>query len=321
MACVVLGHSVLRNVAVPAENPIYIVLGAFEMPLFMFLSGYVLAERIRSPRWKWVADRGIRLMVPFFAWHAIFYWSLRIDSVASGSLLDAASSFGGYIANALAVPAAGLWYLPALFICSALLATIYPLRSRPLLVVLLGYGVLWAVYALRTDAGIAGDWGLTRAFQYWLAFSVGFGWGQLGHGLKMSRPAIAWPLVGFPVAAYFIAPIVAGMDMALRVPAAFAVGLVGIIASTALIAIAEKPARAIRLDALGRLTMGVYCSHWLFLRIQLADGALGVVATFVVALGGSVVLTLLIDRIPYVRGVLLGDWAKRGAKVHAPARV
>lgn len=53
--------------------------------------------------------------------------------------------------------------------------------------------------------------------------------------------------------------------------------------------------------------MGIYCSHMIFLRPGIAERPVRVAVAWLVALGGSVVLTLLLQRIPYVRSVLLGE--------------
>lgn len=63
IACMVLGHAVQRNVAGGDFNVVLLALGAFEMPLFMFLSGTVLSGHVHSPRLKWVGWRASMLLV------------------------------------------------------------------------------------------------------------------------------------------------------------------------------------------------------------------------------------------------------------------
>jgi fucose 4-O-acetylase-like acetyltransferase len=65
---------------------------------------------------------------------------------------------------------------------------------------------------------------------------------------------------------------------------------------------------------LGRRTLGIYAIHQI---LQVGLFALGVtnwIAMFALSLSISIGLTLVLERIPVVRGLLLGQWKKPAAK-------
>lgn len=312
ISCVVLGHVLLRNVAQPNDNAVYLLLTAFEMPLFMFLSGYVLPGKVRGSHPLWVWRRAVRLMVPFVAWHAIFFLSLRITSPTEQTLPELLGGLAGYLARTVAEPSAGLWYLPALLICSATLALLYRLAEKPLLLLAIGWVAFEALDWARTAAGIAPDFGLLKTVTYWPLFAAGFTWGQWGRSLQPGRPLARWlPALAYPLVAVWAMRVMPSLGYLTGKFMKVALGLAGSATSAALIEFAEPVARWLRLDSLGRLTLGVYCAQWLFLRVEFGPSPLQIVLGFVFVLGGSIVTTALIGKVPYLRGVLLGEWPRR----------
>lgn len=316
IACVVMGHAVLRNVAGHSDNWLYLLLSSFEMPLFMFLSGYVLAGRVRAPRGRWVAKRALRLLVPFIAWQAIFYLTLRLTPAAWGEATGATlAGLVGYVSTVFAAPTAGLWYLPALLICSALLALLYPLAQRrfgPILILVAGALLLEVVAQVRTAAGVDADFGLLKVLTLWPVFAAGFAWGQWGRSLDPGAPRSWWLLTGvFPFLAIPAMRSLPGMGTYETRALKVSLGLAGTAAAAVLLRALEPVARRVRLDELGRLTMGIYCAHWLFLRVEFAQGALGALAAFAFSLTGATLLTLAIRRVPLAAGILLGEWPSR----------
>jgi len=309
IACVVLGHAILRNVADPSTNWAYLFLTAFEMPLFMFLSGYVLPGRVRGSRVAWVRKRVVRLMIPFFAWHAIFFLSLRLTAIGKQPPAELAGGLLRYLATTFASPTAGLWYLPSLLLCSIALAILFPLRKKPLLLVFVGWLAFDLLLRARGMANIVGDYGLIKTSTYWLLFSAGYAWAEWGRSLqpgswfKTLVPVLIYPLAAVPVMRAMPALGAFGGEVT-----KVTLGLAGTWFSSAFLHLAEPVARWLRLDRLGRLTLGVYCSQWLFLRVEFAQGAVGVLAAFAFTLTGSAALTWLIGRIPGLKGVLLGEW-------------
>ena len=322
ISCVVMGHVLLRNVAIPNQDSLYLLLSAFEMPLFMFLSGYVLPGKVRGSRIKWVWQRAVRLMVPFFAWHAIFFATRLPGNGRGWSLADVAATLKGgalYLAHTIAAPTAGLWYLPALVLCSAALALYWPLAERPLLLLAAGWVTLAALGWARTAAGFGPDFGLLKTITYWPFFAAGFAWGQLKLPLSPKWPMWKWlPVAAYPFVAIAVQLIMPTMPPWAQMASKIALGLAGVGASALLLEAAEGLGRLMRLDVLGRLTLGVYCSQWLFLRWELGNAPLEIAAGFLFVLTASIVTTLLIGKVPVLRGMLLGEWPKKSVPARVP---
>ncbi len=312
IACVVLGHVLLRNAADPSDNSIYLLLTAFEMPLFMFLSGYILPGKVRGSRLMWVWRRAVRLMVPFVAWHAIFFLSNRIPNLAAQNPAELTSGLLRYLAHTVASPTAGLWYLPALLMCSAALALLYPLAEKPLLLLATGWALFLGMDWARDALQLGPDFGLLKTVTYWPLFAAGFTWGQWKRTLQPPRPLLRWlPALAYPLVAIPVMRLMGSLPGIAGTLTKVALGLAGTGASAVLIEFAEPLARRLRLDALGRLTLGVYCSQWLFLRLEFGSGPAAIVAGFVVVLSGSVAVTWLIGKVPVLKGVLLGEWPRK----------
>lgn len=305
----VLGHAILRNVADPGGNWLYVFLTAFEMPLFMFLSGYVLAGRVRGPRLAWIRKRAVRLMVPFFAWHAIFFLSRRVAALSTETPLELLRGLLGYLLTTFANPTAGLWYLPSLVLCSLALMAFFPLRERPLLLAAAGWVTFDVLLRVRDAFEIQGDYGVLKTSTYWLLFAGGYAWAVWGRTLEPVSRARRWALVLlYPLIAVPVMRLLPSLGEYPGEAGKVALGLAGTGFSAALLGVGLPVARWLRLDRLGRLTLGVYCSQWLFLRVEFAQGAAGVLAAFIFTLAGSIALTMLIGYFPVLRGVLLGEW-------------
>jgi fucose 4-O-acetylase-like acetyltransferase len=312
ISCVVLGHAILRTVPEPADNSVYLLLSAFEMPLFMFLSGFVLPGRVRGSLVVWIRKRAVRLMVPFFAWHAIFFLSRRVGSFGDQTLRELGSGLGSYLATTFASPTAGLWYLPALLLCSLGLAVFFPLRTRPLLLAGAGWSMFAALLWFRGIAGIDGDYGLLKTSTYWLFFAAGYAWGEWKLPLQPARPLARWtPALLYPLIAVPAMRLAPALGAAGGGFAKVVLGLLGTGFSAVLIEMGEPVARWLKLDVLGRYTLGVYCVQWLFLRVMFGEGVFAVAASFLFTLTGSIAATWAISRIPVVKGVLLGEWPRQ----------
>jgi fucose 4-O-acetylase-like acetyltransferase len=95
---VVIGHAVQSSVADFHSNPVWQIIYAFHMPLFMAVSGYVAGKVDLWQKFK-------HLVIPFVSWYLVGY--LLVTGVA---LQD-------YIWRWIVNPDYGLWFLWALFLC------------------------------------------------------------------------------------------------------------------------------------------------------------------------------------------------------------
>lgn len=313
---VVFGHAMQRNLPGANGSALFQLLGAFEMPLFIFLSGYVLAGRIRSPRAIWVWRRAVRLLIPFFAWTALF-WVLRaIPTQGLRPFIDTSGSIGTFLWRSVTNPSAGLWYLPAVFFMSALLAILLPLTRRHMpALVLFGWILPSALLAQgRALTDPTYDFGMMKVVTYWPYFIEAFAAAAAGTLLRFERPRRWLWLAAFPVAGVVLVR-QAHRAVAINQILLWLAGFAGIAFSVLLIqALARTKAHG-ALAWLGNQTLGIYCAHFLFLRaltpLGYETGWIATLGGFAVALVLSVIITLSIRRVPILPGILLGEWPKK----------
>lgn len=99
---VVLGHCLQYTGCNMSENVLYNVIQSFQMPLFMFVSGFVSFKDTYS--WSWLLRRCKRLVIPFIVGTLIMSLSFR-----EGGMLDY-----------FIYPLKGLWFLWVLAVLSFL---------------------------------------------------------------------------------------------------------------------------------------------------------------------------------------------------------
>lgn len=119
ICCVVLFHVMgqfwITNPHVALD--IRAVVSAFMLPLFAFLSGYVLSRSGGFRPREYFIRRTVGLLVPYVAWELVYAAIFRRTVFAS------ASAFGAHVAAILADPHAEgrMWYLYVLWACLMLL--------------------------------------------------------------------------------------------------------------------------------------------------------------------------------------------------------
>lgn len=143
---VVFGHSYPFDVYItPALWTVNEFIYTFHMPLFLFISGYLLTYNIR-PAGTYIRRRGVRLLVPYFALSAIAF----IPKALVQQLLNDSVEFSvWYLIKTELIPRNNVWghfwYIPVVFFLSCLgVLMLKPMRKRRAA----GWAVLAASYLL-----------------------------------------------------------------------------------------------------------------------------------------------------------------------------
>jgi fucose 4-O-acetylase-like acetyltransferase len=114
---VVLGH-VIEYIVDENNSKIFECIYSFHMPLFMFLSGYIISGKVTTPWGHWLRTRAVRLLIPFFVW--LLIWSiLNKINFFNFSFLNGLSGLDG-----LTFPSITPWFLMVLFILYCILLSI-----------------------------------------------------------------------------------------------------------------------------------------------------------------------------------------------------
>jgi len=121
---VAMGHVLQGNVAPSDENFVFRMIYSFHMPLFFFISGYVLQVSLEGKRLApvaYVVTKARTLVVPFLSWYLIFGLWRGIPSDVGLS---------EYIHRFARDPAWGYWFLWTLFLCFVAMLPVAWLQQR-----------------------------------------------------------------------------------------------------------------------------------------------------------------------------------------------
>lgn len=298
---VVLGHIIRAVYGEATAAPValaaaFSVLSILDVPLFVFISGYLASP---SAGVTWLKRRALQLLVPYAAWIAL-RWLLYYRSDGLGWIWR--SIAWGNDTNAL-------WFLYALFVVCALYVLLRRSRAA-LLVIAIGSALLPAsalpYFSLRYVAMLfpvfvagrligerrlePGPWVLAVT-----AALVAAMWSVPGANLLFSTPGWAvGALAGGGPAAWVLGVVVSGLRFALMI---------------ALATSAMYIARGATAGAwLGALTLGVYAAHPVFVPAWIRGAGLpGLIGGYAIAASAAVGVTLLLQRWPWTRLAFLGS--------------
>ncbi len=290
------------------------VVSAFNMPLFMALSGYLLFGREGNRAAQFVWRKFLRLMVPYLAW-LIVYTAVFVRPVSAW-----ASNIACGIVTPLSPDPGRLWFLWMLFAFYVAFTIVRRFSTKDIALVI---SAVIAVFALKLHV----TYNMKGYADEWLyPFFIG-GYLLCKHQQRLTallKPAMAF-VWGTAFVVFFaigstqpgegIIPLVATGTSLLNAARAAAIALnmalIYVAPSAAVLALyiayRHAPPWFTRPQAwLGLLTIGIYATNTLFVPfIRLGTGA-GVVATWSVVMILSVGATLLITGVPALAVVFLG---------------
>lgn len=313
-------------------DPVFNVIYSFHMPLFAFVSGVVLWPPRDKPLGAQFANRIRGLLVPYFAWFVVLFFAAQAPTQAPAkaflpSLADAALGVSSQ---------ATLWYLYAIFICTVIVLCLERVPgSRWLLGAMAVASAVWSTGVVVATLPVLYVSDMTRIFPFVV----------LGYLLGPVKPEVAryrWQVlvvslvayvgllyVRFPIYLPDLQPLsnVATVMHSAGLRGGFTVSLVlrGLLpAACAAAAVAGlfalylgRKGPLIEGQAwLGRRSLGIYAMHmpmiWWFVGLGVKNPAVLTVVAVVLCTA----LTLLLERIPGLNSVFLGQ---RGSSVRPPS--
>ncbi len=316
IALVVLGHVIALPAYDGSTSRLFYVIGTFNMPLFMFLSGFVLFGREGDDPLRFVGSKFLALMVPYFAWLALgIVWyqprSQWVPQLLSGLVNPHAPG--------------RLWFLYVLFILLVLFTLVRLASTRD----------VWLVVAAGAVACLhfapVGDYFGKENVQWLFGFLVA---GYLTAKHRERMPHVTPQLLGAFVLAFaallyvgrlpadgsgwppwFVAKLVGALpDAPLLATLAFALWRYATaFAGIAVTVGAFMPIDPARLRApawAGRHTLGIYATHGWLLFLAPAGGGLAAAAGWVMILYVALAVAVLLDKTALTRVVLLGRWPR-----------
>jgi fucose 4-O-acetylase-like acetyltransferase len=285
----------------------------FALPLFVFISGYL----VHKLEFKQITHRAQQLMIPYLVWSIVLFFFTSF--IATGFLVHG-NLFKTLLYDFWTLTTSSLWFLPALLV---LYIIVYMTRGK-LWVVLLAISVMYGLSQIPWPTSIGNvhipetAWFLTLAwflpffaagyfiskyreklhalgFVKWfclVAFPVLF---ILGGKLSYTTSTFGWPNIfatKWDIAARFFA---------------FGMGFLGIGMVFAVSSILAKLS-VIRwpFQFLGKITLGIYCSHALFRTIGIGSGIPRVLLTILITLLITATLVWLLQRTRITNFLFLG---------------
>jgi len=291
IALVILTHVLrLRGEFIHLSPGLLRVIVSFNLPLFTFLSGWVLAGREGTHPVRFLRGKAMALLVPYFAWIAV---EMPLRHVQPS----------GYLArlyHAALDPMAGMqmWYLWALFVMFVVF-TLSRIVSRSewwTAAVALAVGSI----ALFIPGGASGIDRVTWLYPYLI----------LGYLCSIHRPALRrFDRLATAVALVAFAALSAAPSALL--PFKFATGVAGTVAACGLFGLLPRTALAWPAKA-GRLSLGIY--GWqmvVFPFLIVGLGWPGAVSSWFIVLAVATGLSFVLNRFVPTRAVFLGQWPRK----------
>jgi fucose 4-O-acetylase-like acetyltransferase len=263
---------------------------SFNMPLFAFVSGYVLRGREGAHPVRFIKAKALALLVPYLAWIALEAPLRRIQFAdvpprLVRALYDPLASFQ-------------MWFLLVLFVAFAVFALSRAVSDRDSVTVVFAIVVGLSPLLPLPQSNL-----LSRLA--WLYPFVVLGFIVAHHRPRLKRYDVLAALAGLIAFPLLFAT---GWDgIAYR----FAIGLSGMAALWGVFRV--MPVRVLEpLGWLGQRTMGVYGWQMVVLPYLIVGaGWPGALVSWVLVTAAAVMLTLLLERFAFTRAVFLGRWPRK----------
>ena len=289
------------------------------MHLFMFLSGYVIAQSISKPEYKWLFKKFIRLMIPFLIWSIIMYSLRNFDF---SGIVHFANFFEEGIFHFLMYcflfPWISLWFLYVLFIFYALLLILQIIEKKIGMII---YVIIFLLLQFMPLSPFAA-FGLYQA--RWLCMFF-FG-GYLMHTQQDKIPDItpvykfiiifSFPLfftiyysfIKLPMWLYsFPYTLYSSAVLAFRYLLAWS----GIAATWMIISSIRSASILKPLSYTGLFTLDIYVIHLMILRLGIGEGYIKVLTVTVFAIVISLIISWLIRKSETLTLIFFGQYKRR----------
>ncbi len=322
IAMVVLGHALYGGLGPDAaNNPVTQVIESFNMPLFMFLSGWVLwrpgRDGLGAP--GFVAKRARRLLVPYFVWLVPYYVVYRQQigvrplDFFLGAVIDP-NGFGK------------LWFLYVLFVGSVLLFALRRVFADDSLMAA-GCILVWCVTGIGFFGGLSG-FGILNLQWLFPFLALGYFASRMQARAPTERMRIVMSAVT-PACYVFlmaiagtdamrgslVAPLSAMSPIAARAFARllrYAVAFGGIAGVFVMAGWLTGHARRI-LALVGEASLGIYVMHGLFSGLAMGTGWARVASMMAVTFGLGLLSTHVLRVRPVLRRLSLGEDSAKSA--------
>lgn len=262
---------------------------AFNMPLFAFVSGYVLHGREGAHPLRFIKGKALALLVPYLAWITV---EMPLRGVA-------VADWPARLARAAVDPSAGfqMWFLHVLFVAFVVFALSRRVHAADGFTALVALAIALVPLAPVDLSNLVGR-------VCWLYPFLALGYLSARHRPRLRRWDVAVAVAG--VIAFALLFTTGWDGVAYRL----AIGSAGIASLWGVVRILPRRALA-PLAVLGRKTMGVYGWQMVVLPFLIVGaGWVGASVSWLLVLVVSLALTVVLELHPLTRAVFLGSWPR-----------
>lgn len=267
---VVIGHAVVYNTTAPEDMLIYKLIYSFHMPLFMFLSGYVLFGRENINTLSFIFKKFRSLIIPYISWSTVYYFVLWSNV-----------PIRQYFYSIIFTPGREVWFLWVLFIMFLLFAL-----SQKNIWVLISIAVM-----IKLSPYTLFGFDLIK----WLFpfFIMGYLFAKYRDTLNIFKIV----LLGLSLVSYtLLLPL---WTKEKNLPSY-------ILAVTAIIIVYFLVPRFINIRWIGTKTLVIYAAHFLFLGYGFGNGFIRFATTTLISLIGALFIGWLLNQTKVTRLIFLG---------------
>jgi fucose 4-O-acetylase-like acetyltransferase len=320
---VVLGHSMQADnqnsylSVMKPENLLMNIIYTFHMPLFMFLSGYVLFKAGKPMKYR---PKYLLLLIPFFSWGILYAWWNNFVWWHGGTLGLST------IPHLIKHPENGLWYLWVLNLSLLILfaSSWVAARLKPASAKVAAYLLPLALMLQHHNS-----FGLLQLRMFYVYFLVGYfahAWWPKVAAYRNEIMLIAGGVyAGVFIYAYqnlyiFSSPLDFLQTNPVIPLTRYTLGICGIVLAVGLVRSLSRLPVYGWLSWLGLYTLDIYVLEFLFFRNNLAEGWIKVGVAFALGVFGPLLLSVLVlHKNRYTMLLLLGRLRQSGRPVQVGA--
>ncbi|MDR3562971.1 MAG: acyltransferase [Negativicutes bacterium] len=308
---VVSAHSIL--ITYGTKNiPVLGYADAYMMPLFAFLSGWVLCYGKSEWNYQWIVDKARRLIIPFLSWIPITYICGFWEFSALSPWLDLSGSFSEYFVRVIVHPYHGLWFLWALFTLYCIFAVLRTLQQY------IGDSIYIIAFLLLSAIPTYDFFGLPAVQGLYLFFALGYLVNRHKDKLTCFRiPAAIASVVLFPVLGWYWnwenkLPFGLPDDMLLFQLYQFITSLSGVVCSFWLLKLLRNTYIYQMFILLGSVSLEIYVIHATILNVGIGSGFIRALSIFITTMTLTFTIIYLVKKSTILNQILFGTTASVG---------
>lgn len=285
--------------SLPGAHAAVVFMVSFDMPLFVFLAGYVLLGREGADPLTFVRRKALALLVPYFAWISVEMAIERVPITQWPSTLGwaAIQPHRAY----------QMWFLWVLFVLFVIFTLVRLVSRADLWLASVGVAAV-AARMLPKSTTLGAD-----KIALLLPFLV-LGYLCAKHRESLRRFDTWIAVAGVP--AFAVLTVMPQPS----VPGQFATAVCGIVTAWAIYRLLPRP--AISAQAwVGRRSLGIYAGQMVMLPLVLVGtGWIGVILSEITTMTASTALARALETTKFTRAAFLGQWPRPAQTVQsAPA--